>query len=481
MPRTLERFAGRRVLVVGDLMVDEYLRGEVERISPEAPVQVVHVQQEESTLGGAANVVHNLAALGARVAVAAIAGQDRAGRLLARRLQRLGVDGEGLVTERGRPTTRKTRVVAGGQHVLRIDRESRQAIAGASLEGLQAFVSRRVPESDAVLISDYGKGVVVPPLVACAVRAAALRGVPVIVDPKGRDYGKYRGATLLTPNLQEAALAAGMELGDAARLAQAAERIREVAGVAHLLVTCGKEGMALFEAGAAMRRIGARARQVVDVSGAGDTVLALLGLGLGSGLSLVESAELAAVGAGVVVAKAGTAPLTLAELAAALDPAEGAPASKERSLEELAALAALLRRQGKKVVLTNGCFDLIHGGHIELLAAARRLGDALIVAIDDDPSVRRLKGPGRPVADARERIRILSAMDSVDHVVVFASHELERLLEALRPDVLTKGSNYSWEEVQGRETVERAGGRVVLVPITGETSASRIIDRIRGA
>jgi D-beta-D-heptose 7-phosphate kinase/D-beta-D-heptose 1-phosphate adenosyltransferase len=474
------RFAGRRVLVVGDLMLDAYLYGEVERISPEAPVQVVHVQREEFALGGAANVIANLVSLGARVSVASVTGPGPSARLLARRLQRMGVEVGGIVSERGRTTTRKTRVVAAGQHVLRIDHESREAVAGETLAALRQHIAGLAAEADVVLVSDYRKGVVTRPVIE-AILGALPRGVALIVDPKGQDFSLYRGATLLTPNRREAALASTLPVETWEELQAAAERLRQTAGVPHLLLTCGKEGMALFEHGKALRRIGASARQVLDVSGAGDTVLAVVGLGLASGLPLADSAELASIAAGIVVGKTGTATVTPAELAAALNPDAAAPATKQRRRQELAEICASLRQQGKRVVFTNGCFDLLHAGHITLLAAARQLGDALVVAIDDDDSVRRLKGPNRPVLGAEDRIRVLSAIDSVDHVVVFTSGELESLLAEVKPDVLTKGSNYSWEEVQGRSLVEGFGGRVALIPITEDVSASRIIDAIRGS
>ncbi len=470
-------FGACRILVVGDLMLDEYVWGSVDRISPEAPVQVVTVDREEYALGGAGNVVNNLASLGAQVAVAGVIGTLEDGDRMMAMFQSLGVDTSGVIRDPLRPTTRKTRIIAANQHVLRIDRETRRAIPDENHRKLADFIRRKLPETDVMLISDYGKGVVTRALVNTAAEIADSSGRMVIADPKGLDFSKYAGLSLLTPNQKEAALAAGMEITDDATLAQAAQRILHVSGVRYLLVTRGPAGMALFEKDAPPYAIPAEARQVFDVSGAGDTVIAVLGLAAAAGRPLREAARLANTAAGIVVGKVGTATVTPAELSAALT--QDAGHGKHKSIEELANIASALRRAGRKVVLTNGCFDLLHAGHIQLFTASRQMGDALIVAIDDDASVRRLKGEGRPVISARERVRILSALDSVDYVVVFATEMLPRLIDAVRPDILTKGSNYTSEAVIGHEQVARMGGRVALVEITENVSASGIIQNIR--
>ncbi|MCF8078071.1 MAG: adenylyltransferase/cytidyltransferase family protein, partial [Desulfobacterales bacterium] len=302
---------------------------------------------------------------------------------------------------------------------------------------------------------------------------------PVVADPKGVDFSRYAGATVLTPNKKEAGLAAGVRIIDDAAMESAAKRLIEGAAVENLLVTCGKEGMVLFEQGKKPFKIAAEARQVYEVSGAGDTVVAVLALALAAGATLRSASALANTAAGVVVGKIGTATVSRRELTAARDRTVDPTAAKAKSFEELPLLAQELRKKGKRIVLTNGCFDLLHAGHVMLFSASKQLGDVLIVATDDDDSVRSLKGPGRPVIQARERVRILSALDAVDYVVVFDSGRLEELLTVLRPDVLTKGSNYASEDVAGRELVEQFGGRVALIPITEEISATRIIDSIR--
>jgi D-beta-D-heptose 7-phosphate kinase/D-beta-D-heptose 1-phosphate adenosyltransferase len=469
-----------RILVVGDLMLDEYVWGSVDRISPEAPVPVLSVTSEEFTLGGAGNVARNIAVLGAQAAVAGVVGKGPEGRKLREELAGIGADVEAVVEEAGRPTTRKTRVMAERQQVLRIDRETVQEISSRSADSLICRVKAQLETADVLLISDYGKGVVTRRVVSELTAAAKAAGKIAIADPKGMDYSKYSGLTLITPNKKEASLASGIEIRDEAGLFAAGRRLLETVAVDKLLVTCGKEGMVLFERGVEPVKIGTRARQVFDVSGAGDTVAAVLSLGLAAGLGYPDAIRLANTAAGVVVGKVGTATVTRAELLEALQPGTEPTAAKHKTLAEMAELSGELRRKGKRLVLTNGCFDLLHAGHIRLFAASRAFGDVLVVALDDDASVRELKGAGRPVIGSAERVRILSALDSVDYVTVFATSELDRVIEAVRPDVLTKGSNYENDTVIGRELVERLGGRVALVPVTEAVSSTRIIETIKG-
>jgi D-beta-D-heptose 7-phosphate kinase / D-beta-D-heptose 1-phosphate adenosyltransferase len=479
IPMDLNQFKDCTVLVIGDLMIDAYVWGAVDRISPEAPVQIVSVDREDDTLGGAGNVVNNLRALGARVLAAGVIGTGPRGRLLRDKFESLGVDTGGIIGQPDRPTTIKTRIIAANQHVLRIDRETRQAVSEPTRDALVDYIENRMAQADVVLVSDYGKGLISAGLMARITAAAADAGKTVVVDPKGLDYAKYRGAGLITPNRKEAGLAAGMEIKTDANLAPAAHRIQSVAGIDRLLITCGKDGMALFEKSRPVRRIIAEARQVFDVSGAGDTVLAVLGLALAAGADFIEAATLANTAAGIVVGKVGTATVSTEKLAAALSPRGDQTAEKHRRFEEMAGLAKSLRKAGRRIVLTNGCFDLIHAGHLQLFADSKQYGDVLIVAIDDDASVRRLKGKGRPVIGQRERLRTLCALESIDHVVVFATEALETLVEAVRPDVLTKGSNYADAEVACRGAVERHGGRVALIPVTENLSSSEIIDSIK--
>jgi D-beta-D-heptose 7-phosphate kinase/D-beta-D-heptose 1-phosphate adenosyltransferase len=481
MKHIFHRFADCRLLVIGDLMIDEYVWGEVDRISPEAPVQVVSVIREDLTMGGAGNVVNNLRALGGRVTVAGVVGTADDGNRLIEMFTQLSVDCRGVVQEAERPTTRKTRIIASNQHVLRVDRETKRDISAASFDRLVGFIDATMPDIDIVLVSDYNKGLVTKDLIGRITVAARKHHKHVIVDPKGLDYSKYQGATLLTPNRKEASLASGVEIVDDASLEKAAERIMAAAGLDKLLITLGKNGMALFETARPVYRIATRARQVYDVSGAGDTVLSVLGLALGLGASFQESTKMANAAAGIVVGKIGTAPVSIDELTSALTNTGRRFPSKHHALEELPAMIGDLQRNGQKIVMTNGCFDLLHAGHVQLFTAAKEMGDFLIVAIDDDASVRAIKGNGRPVIRAEERIRILSALDSVDAVVVFASDELEALLEAVKPDVLVKGSNYDSAQVRGGDLVTRLGGRVALIPISEDISSSQIIKNIKNS
>ena len=475
----INKFDGCRILVAGDLMVDEYLWGDVDRISPEAPVQVVSVASEEHALGGAGNVISNLVALGAKVSAAGVIGSGLNGQLVLAKLNALGVDSRGVIQDPQRPTTRKTRIIANHQHVLRIDREVKTDIRRQTMNQISRAAEEMIADADLILVSDYNKGLVTRALMSGLIKTAKMQGKVIIVDPKGRDFKKYAGASFITPNKKETALAAGVEIVDDAGLTEAARRLIKKTGIDKILVTCGKEGMVFFEQDKPPYRIGTRARQVFDVSGAGDTVLAVLGLGVAAGYPVREAVALANTAAGIVVGKVGTATVSRTELAAALDLAPAHSPDKQKTLAEIAAIARQLENNGKHIVLTNGCFDLLHVGHIKLLSASKALGDVLIVAIDDDESVKKLKGPGRPIINEKERLRIIGALDSVDYVILFSSHELDDVIEAIRPAVLTKGSDYSTEAVRGRKIVERYGGRVEIIPLTENISSTHIINNIK--
>ena len=479
MQLEISRFDQCRLLVVGDLMIDEYVWGEVDRISPEAPVQVVAVKNEEYTLGGSGNVVNNLAALGAKVSVLGVTGTGRDRELLLNKLIDLGVDTHGVIQEPERLTTKKTRIIADRQQVLRIDRETKKEVKSATLKSIADLAAEIIPDVDLVLISDYGKGLITRSLVAKLVEITKNNNKITIADPKGLDFSKYSGVSLLTPNSKEASLASGVEISNGKNIAAAGESLLRKSGIEKLLITCGKDGMVLFEPGRKPYKISTKAREVYDVSGAGDTVIAVLGLGIAAGLSLKESISLANTAAGIVVGKVGTATVSRKELLQALKQTSEDTASKYKSLGEMSDLCLKLQKSRKRIVLTNGCFDLLHVGHIRLFSASKQLGDVLIVAIDDDESVRLLKGAGRPVISSTERVRILSALDSVDYVVVFGTNELDNIIGIIRPDVLTKGSDYDSGEVLGRNIVESYGGRIELIPIAEEISTTQIIDNIK--
>lgn len=474
-------FGGSRVLVVGDLMLDRYLWGQVQRISPEAPVPVVHLSRETATAGGAANVARNLAALGLRVEVAGVTGEDDGRTRLLAELARCGVDAEAVLAVGDRGTTVKTRVVGNHQQMIRIDEEHAGPLATADRERLLAAVTHRLTGAAVLVLSDYAKGVLGPALCRALIEAARASGVPVLVDPKGRDFTRYAGATLVTPNRAELALATGAEAANLGALLAAGRELRQQLGLTLLVVTLSEHGMALISA-EGERLIPAVAREVFDVSGAGDTVIAAFAAGLAAGLDHTDTAHLANLAAGVVVGKVGTAPITADELLAAI--------SGEAALEQAAkvmptpAAADQVRRwqaAGERVVFTNGCFDLLHVGHVTYLERARRYGHRLVVGLNTDRSVRALKGPDRPVIREDDRARVLAALASVDAVVLFDEDTPLDLIRHLRPDVLAKGADYREEEVVGAAEVKSWGGQVVLVPLVEDRSTTGIIRRLGDA
>ncbi|PLX75720.1 MAG: bifunctional heptose 7-phosphate kinase/heptose 1-phosphate adenyltransferase [Desulfuromonas sp.] len=481
----VERFLGElaelKVLVVGDLMLDEYLWGQVERISPEAPVQVVAVRREELRLGGAGNVLNNLVALGAQVTVASVLGDDADGRLLREQLAGLGVDPHGIVLAPGRTTSRKTRVLASNQQIVRIDRETRASITPDQERQLLSRIETQLPECRVVLVSDYLKGVLPESLLQAIIQLTRQAGVPVVVDPKGDDYRKYRGATVLTPNRKEAEVASGVRIDDDASLAKAGEGLLRELDLDALVLTRSEAGMSLFFRDSQTVHLPTEAKEVFDVSGAGDTVLALVGLGLAAGLSLEQAAWLSNVAAGIVVGKVGTSTVVPAEIIAAVGRRHQDSDLKIHGRQPLATLLADRRARGERVVFTNGCFDLLHAGHIKYLQAARRLGDLLVLGLNSDASIRRLKGEKRPLIEQDERAHLLAALGCIDFVTVFDEDTPLELISTLRPDILVKGGDYTPEGVVGKDLVESWGGRVELIEFVDGKSTTSLIEKILSA
>lgn len=467
-----------RCLVIGDLMLDEYLWGRTDRISPEAPVQVVDVIREELRLGGAGNVVHNLAALGTQVSVCSVVGDDQNGRELLGQFCHHHIDTQAIFIDPERRTSRKTRVVASHQQIVRIDRESREALPAAVEQQLCSWIAAHAGKYRVIVLSDYNKGVLTPAVIASAVSAAAAAGIPVLVDPKGSDYSRYGGATLLTPNRKEAEAASGISINNPETLTQAAAVIMAATGVQHLLVTRSEEGMSLFSKSGEVVHIPTVAREVFDVSGAGDTVLATLAVGIAYGLGMAESARLANVAAGIAVGKLGTSVVSPQEIIDTVSLAHKDSHAKIKSLDVLSALIEAERNKGKRIVFTNGCFDLLHAGHVKYLQKARSLGDLLVLGLNSDASVRRLKGPKRPLIDQEERAHLLAALDCIDYVVVFDEDTPLELITALKPYILAKGGDYALNDVVGREVVESYGGRVELVTFVDGKSTTNIIERV---
>ena len=466
------------VLCVGDVMLDRFVDGDVERISPEGPIPVFRISGERCMLGGAGNVVRNLAALGAETRFAGVVGDDETGR----EILRLLVDEEAVVPDivvvGGRDTTIKTRFVAAGQQMLRADRETVASIAPDTARRLCSAALAHLPECAAVLFSDYGKGVLGRRLIAEITEAAGALGKPVIVDPKGSDYSIYRGADLATPNRRELSEATRMAVGDEEGIVAAAQVLRRDTDIAAILVTRGAEGMTLVDADGT-RHFPAEAREVFDVSGAGDTVAAALAVGLSCGMDMADAARLANAAAGVVVAKAGTATVTYGELMQALHRIDLlAGTGKILGRDAAAARTASWRRRGFRVGFANGCFDLLHPGHVALLAQARAACDRLVVAVNTDASVSRLKGPRRPVHTLEARQTVLASLATVDMVVPFGEDTPLALIRELLPDVLVKGADHAPDTVVGADLVTGRGGRLLIADHIDGHSTTATVARI---
>lgn len=464
-------------------MVDHYVRGTVSRTSPEAPVPILAIEEEEWLPGGAANVARNLVALGATAHLVGLVGEDVAGRRFAEQLapnRRLHAH---LLTDPVRPTVQKTRCVAQGQQMIRIDREVVTPIGPEMQERAAVLVEELLPSCRGVIISDYAKGFLTPEFIARIIAAAAEHGVPVAVDPKGVDFARYRGAALITPNQKEASESSHLPVRDDASAEQAAAAIQQLIQGEAVVVTRGAAGVTVRMTDGRTHHLRARAREVFDVTGAGDTFIAVVGLGLFAGAEVPLAAELGNLAAGISVGQAGVATVTPDALRHACAAEEGfVPASKRRSLQELEAICRSLRQKERRIVFTNGFFDLLHYGHVQLLQEARKLGDTLIVAVNSDASTRRLKGAPRPILKLEERLDVLAALPAVDHLIVFDDDTPLELLRALRPDVLVKGgaADQSPEGVIGRDVVEGYGGEVRLLWFRDQPSISGILERTRG-
>ncbi len=480
----VERLSGTRVLVLGDIMLDRFVYGAVDRVSPEAPIPVLCIARETAMLGGAGNVLRNLAALGARPLGIATVGEDAAGSEvedLARACLE-PVQGEiELIRTATRRTTIKDRFIAAGQQLLRVDRDPEGGLDAATKARVAAAALAAIERVSAVILSDYGKGLLSDALIAAVIQAAVRRGCPVVVDPKGRDYGRYRGASWVTPNRRELLEASGLPTGDDGSAAAAAQKVISESGIAGVLATRSEQGMTLVSGntGEEVRHLKAEAREVFDVSGAGDTVAATFAAALGGGLDAVTAAQLANLAAAIVVGKLGTAVARPGEMLHALHASELLAAeAKVLDLESLVEQVALWRQTGLKVGFTNGCFDLLHPGHVFLLEQARAACDRLVVGLNSDASVRRLKGEARPVQGAAARAAVLGSLASVSRVVIFGEDTPLALIEALRPDILVKGADYKLDEVVGADIVQGYGGRVVLVDLAPGHSTTATIERL---
>ena len=471
-----QEWPSKRLLVLGDVMLDKYIWGEVGRISPEAPVPVVRATHQSEQPGGAANVAMNLAKLGAGVALVGFTGGDADQELLEASLKANGIDPV-FVSCADFPTITKLRIVGGRQQMLRLDSENLAAHPDADHDRLLVQVMQELPSCHAVVLSAYAKGGLAPRLCQSVIAEARRLGIPVLVDPKTADFSRYKGATTICPNLHELATASREDIRNLDAMLTAGERMVADFDLEYLTATLSEKGIAVVRPG--NRYLApAVARQVFDVSGAGDTVISVLALCLASGLAIEPSVQLANIAAGIVVGKVGTVPVEKHELLAALAPEIALHAEdKVLSRDELARRVATWRASGERVVFTNGCFDLLHVGHIAVLEQSRRLGDRLIVAINSDASVSCLKGPSRPVVDEQSRARVLAALAAVDAVVIFGEPTPLDVIVATRPDVIVKGGDYNEDTVVGAKEVKSWGGKVAIVPIVEGHSTTRLIER----
>jgi D-beta-D-heptose 7-phosphate kinase / D-beta-D-heptose 1-phosphate adenosyltransferase len=480
----LKLVSKQTILCVGDLMLDDFVYGEVTRISPEAPTPVLAVARSEIEIGGAGNVARNIAALGARCLFVGLIGKDEAGRVLTEAFAKL--DGSivpHLVIDAGRHTTRKVRFVSEhhAAHLMRADWETAEPASAASEAAIIAQAEAVLPQAAAVVLSDYAKGVLSARVIRAIIDKARKLGKPVVVDPKGHDYSIYRGATLITPNRQELGAAVHRPVMTEAEIAQAAADLAQIVDSDAVLVTRSEEGMTLHVVGQAPLHIPAYPVKVRDVSGAGDTVAAVMAVLLAMKAPFDSAMRAANAAAAVVVGKRGTSTVSLAELRHRILPAASlAPEDKivfDRSM--LDERLADWRRHGLRIGFTNGCFDLLHRGHVKLLAEARTACDRLVVGLNSDASTSRLKGPGRPINPAEGRAEVLAALEAVDLVVVFEQDTPIDLIKSVRPDVLVKGADYKREDVVGRDVVEQAGGSVILVDLVPGHSTTAIVRRAR--
>lgn len=479
-----ELFENRRILVVGDLMLDRYLWGDVHRISPEAPVPVVQVKKQSEVRGGAGNVVSNLIGLGAMVSVIGVRGADDSGRRLSVLLNHPNIRDLSIECPE-RPTITKTRVVSNGQQLIRLDEEEITPVSPAVAKEVTRRVDETSKEVEAIVLSDYGKGLLQSGgLTQAVIQIARNRGIPVLVDPKGRDWESYRGATCITPNAREIEVYDGSSFENADHLKAAMERTIGKLDISWLLVTRGASGMCLMCRSSVPLFISTQARQVFDVSGAGDTVIATLAIAVASKIDFPDAARLANLAAGVVVGKVGTQPINRFELKAALRTGDaslsGCSYTKVFTHETAAIQVDAWKANKEKIVFTNGCFDLLHPGHIHLLNKAKDLGQRLVVGLNADVSVKRLKGPTRPILNEQDRASILGSLDCVDMVVLFKEDTPENLIATLKPDILVKGADYRMNQVVGREIVESHGGKVQLVEVLQGYSTTNISKKVLG-
>ena len=476
---TVKQFGQNKshALVIGDVMLDRYLIGTVGRISPEAPVPIVLLKDKNERAGGAANVAANLALLGITTRLIGSVGQDSEAIQLTQLITDFGIDITGLMVSNTRPTIAKTRIVSGHQQMMRLDQESNAEFSAEENRTLLANINAALLAGpQIVILSDYAKGLLSLDVCQQIVKQCKHFDIPVLVDPKGSDYSKYAGVTALTPNKKETAEVCKTDIDDKDLLSKA-NALKNILGLTFLAVTRGEEGITLIDE--TMHHLPAIAKQVFDVSGAGDTVIATLAAGLMNGLSPLESLQLANIAAAVVVGQVGTVPITMQDLLDALTTQQTSEqAHKICDLAQLLIKVDAWKKQKQKIVFTNGCFDLLHAGHVTYLEAAKKWGDKLVLGLNTDRSVSAIKGPSRPVVQENDRARVLAALMSVDAVILFDEDTPINLINAIKPDVIAKGSDYTADQVVGGCEVKSWGGEIVLIALVEGRSTSSIIEKM---
>lgn len=465
------------ILVVGDVMVDEYILGDVERISPESPVPVLVARDRLRKLGGAGNVVQNIVTMGGQVALFATVGKDNPGRWFKEYCENVGVESFWIKEDPSRPTTIKTRVVARNQQIVRIDQEHVGLLSPDVEAAIVSEIKSVVPQVKAAVVSDYGKGFLSANVLEAVISSARAHNIPVVVDPKGLDFRRYKGATYLTPNLREASMASGVEIRNHDSLVKAGQALLEQTGVEAVIITRGREGSTLVTRKKS-QDFPARQVEIVDVTGAGDTVIATLALAVANGLTIESAAGLANLAASLVVARFGAASVTLDEMIDSLN--EDLRDNKFVSFEDIASVLRNHRIAGHKIVFTNGCFDLFHSGHLDLLRQASAQGEVTVVGVNSDGSVKRLKGSGRPIMPLADRAAMIAALSFVDYVVSFEEDTPLNLIKEVQPDVLVKGEDWKGKEVVGADVVKARGGRVEFARLVPGMSTTSLIKKIRG-
>ena len=462
------------ILVIGDLMIDHYLWGSCDRISPEAPVQVVNVKKESSVLGGAGNVINNLVALGSVVDVISVIGNDSVANELKSLLEKIDVPTSNLVVENNRKTSKKSRLIASQQQVLRYDMESIDDINENSHKQIIQTLEKNIDKYSSIILSDYGKGVLTTNLTKEIIKIANKNNIKVLVDPKGKDYSKYKGSYTLTPNKKEAMEATNIDIKDESSLIEALKSLKTQCELEVSLITLSEQGIAIFDDELTIKPT--VAREVYDVTGAGDTVIASIAFALGNNLDIKDSIYFANLAAGVVVGKIGSATTTLDEIYEyEYSLHKSNSTSHIKTFDEIKTLSSKLHSQGKKIVFTNGCFDILHVGHVKYLEVAKSYGDVLILGLNADSSVRKLKGPTRPINTQDDRAYILASLESVDYVVIFEEETPYELIKLIKPHVLVKGGDYEGKEVVGQDIADE----LKLVQFVDGKSTTNTIKRIQ--